>query len=207
MRKLNIDNPFFAFMGRVGDIMEINILFILCSLPLVTIGASLSAMYGSFFRLADGEGGAVWRIFLGELKKHWKEATAGWLLMFPAGGILAFDIYYTGQVDLGPLWHVVQALTGGMFFLWAMLQCSLYAVASWGDGGLRSLVKRAFLLSVRYFHYTFFIILVKSIPWVCFLLDVNLAAAILPVYLLAGFGGSAYIHTLLLKNVLPVFYG
>lgn len=44
MKKLNIDNPFFEAMGRFGDVIIVNLLFLLCSLPVVTLGASSSAM-------------------------------------------------------------------------------------------------------------------------------------------------------------------
>ena len=45
MKKLSIDHPFFEFMGGLGDWMILNVLFVVTSLPVVTIGASLTAMY------------------------------------------------------------------------------------------------------------------------------------------------------------------
>ena len=45
MKKLSIDNPFFGFMDRLGDIVILNILFLICSVPIITMGASVSAMY------------------------------------------------------------------------------------------------------------------------------------------------------------------
>ena len=55
MKKFGIDNPFFAFMGRVGDILILNILFVITSIPIVTIGMSLSAMYRVTLRMARKE--------------------------------------------------------------------------------------------------------------------------------------------------------
>lgn len=48
MKKLSIDNPFFEFMGKVGDVMIVNILFLICSVPIITMGASVFAMYETF---------------------------------------------------------------------------------------------------------------------------------------------------------------
>ncbi len=53
MKKLSIDNPFFGFMDRLGDIVILNILFLICSVPIITMGASVSAMYQA---LRDGRG-------------------------------------------------------------------------------------------------------------------------------------------------------
>ncbi len=39
MQKLNIDNLFFEMMGRLGDVIIVNVLFIICSLLIVTMGA------------------------------------------------------------------------------------------------------------------------------------------------------------------------
>ena len=55
MKKFGIDNPFFTFMSRVGDILILNILFVATSIPLVTIGMSLSAMYRVKLRMTRKE--------------------------------------------------------------------------------------------------------------------------------------------------------
>lgn len=45
MRKFfELDNPVSQFLGRMGDLIVLNVLFLVCSVPLVTIGASLTAM-------------------------------------------------------------------------------------------------------------------------------------------------------------------
>ena len=38
-RIFNLDNPVMRFLGRAFDMMMLNILFIVCSLPIFTIGA------------------------------------------------------------------------------------------------------------------------------------------------------------------------
>lgn len=45
MNIFNSDGWFSRFFGTLGDIIIVNILFILCSIPIVTMGASMSAMY------------------------------------------------------------------------------------------------------------------------------------------------------------------
>ena len=53
MKKLSIDNPFFEFMGKVGDVMIVNILFLICSVPIITMGASVFAMYETFRQMGE----------------------------------------------------------------------------------------------------------------------------------------------------------
>ena len=40
MKKTNIDSPFYRTMGRIGDLMFANVLWLVCCLPIVTAGAS-----------------------------------------------------------------------------------------------------------------------------------------------------------------------
>ena len=44
-RIFNMDNKFFTFMGKAADLILLNIIFLICCLPVVTIGASVTAMY------------------------------------------------------------------------------------------------------------------------------------------------------------------
>ena len=39
------ENPFIQFLVRVGDLMILNLLFLVCALPVVTLGASLTALH------------------------------------------------------------------------------------------------------------------------------------------------------------------
>lgn len=63
MKKLSIDNPFFEFMGKVGDVMIVNILFLICCAPIVTIGASISAMYETFRQMGEDTYISAFRTF------------------------------------------------------------------------------------------------------------------------------------------------
>jgi len=44
-RLFNMDNKFFTVMGRVADLIMLNVVFLICCLPIVTIGASLTALH------------------------------------------------------------------------------------------------------------------------------------------------------------------
>lgn len=51
-RIFNMDNKFFTFMGRVADLILLNIIFLLSCIPIVTIGASITAMYYVTLKMA-----------------------------------------------------------------------------------------------------------------------------------------------------------
>ena len=51
-RLFNMDNKFFTVMGRVADLIMLNVVFLICCLPIVTIGASLTALHYVTLKMA-----------------------------------------------------------------------------------------------------------------------------------------------------------
>ena len=51
----NRDNKFFSFMGRVADLMILNLLCIVCCIPVVTAGPAIAAMYYITLKMARNE--------------------------------------------------------------------------------------------------------------------------------------------------------
>ena len=75
----NMDNGLFRALGKLADLMLLNILFLVCSLPIFTIGASFTAMYYVTLKLAENEEGYIARGFLKSFKQNFKQATIIWL--------------------------------------------------------------------------------------------------------------------------------
>ena len=50
-RFFNMDNKFFVFMGKIADLCMLNLLCIICCIPIVTAGASLTALYLSLIHI------------------------------------------------------------------------------------------------------------------------------------------------------------
>ena len=64
MNIFSSDGWFTRVFGTIGDIIVVNILFIICSIPIFTIGASMSAMYYTLLKKQrTGEGGGIVKTF------------------------------------------------------------------------------------------------------------------------------------------------
>ena len=65
----NYDNPIWRFVGRIWDLFILNLLWVLCSLPIVTFGASTTAMYYCTMKIArDRDSGGVLSMFFHSFK-------------------------------------------------------------------------------------------------------------------------------------------
>ena len=67
-RFFNMDNKFFVFMGRVADLLLLNFLCILCCIPVVTAGASITALYYVTLKMARDEESYIARSFFRSFK-------------------------------------------------------------------------------------------------------------------------------------------
>ena len=87
----NMDNGLFRALGKLADLMLLNILFLVCSLPIFTIGASFTAMYYVTLKLAENEEGYIARGFLKSFKQNFKQATIIWLILLFFGIVLVLN--------------------------------------------------------------------------------------------------------------------
>lgn len=75
---LGIDGPVYHFLSRVVELILLNIVFILFSLPIVTIGASVTAMFSITLKMVRGEEGGLINGFWQAFKNNFKQSTLIW---------------------------------------------------------------------------------------------------------------------------------
>ncbi len=200
MKKMSIDNPFFQVMGRLGDIMIVNALFILCSLPILTIGAGLSALYKTCFQLMDETQQGLFKTFFTNFKSCLKRSTIAWLPMLFVGLLLFFDMIFLGTTKMIGVWKLVGIVVGCLLFLWEFLSAWLYAVLAMEDLGMKAGISKAMELSIRYLPATILMVLLNNILLFCALFGMYYVSLAIPIYLFAGFGLIGYINSYFLKN-------
>ena len=71
----NYDNPVWRFIGKLGDLILLNILWIVCSIPVFTIGASTTAVYYVTLKLARDEGDSTIRSFFHSSSQFLRKAS------------------------------------------------------------------------------------------------------------------------------------
>ena len=196
MKKFGIDNPFFAFMGRVGDILILNILFVITSIPIVTTGMSLSAMYRVTLRMARKESNYVAKEYFRACREEWKKSTVIWLIMLVSGGVLVFDV--TVGKDM---WNALNAAVGALIFIWGMLFTYVFAVQARFENTVKNIFKNALYMAVRHFPFTVIMMVLNAIPALCILFGSMTMALATPIYVAAGFAVTARINSIFLSRI------
>ena len=83
-RFFDLDNVVWRTIDKIGKIFLLNLLWLICSLPVFTIGASTTALIYTSMKLSDNEG--YWhQNFFSSFKENFKQATALFFIYLAAG--------------------------------------------------------------------------------------------------------------------------
>ena len=117
-----IDSPVMRVLGRLGDIIILNMIFVVGCIPVITIGTSLSALYAVAMKMARGEDPSVWKEFWKAYKRNFRPATICWLVMAVIAILLFVDFRIIGVLKRGSesmygIMRIVLAVILGMWML------------------------------------------------------------------------------------------
>ncbi|MGN0464984.1 MAG: YesL family protein [Lachnospiraceae bacterium] len=205
MKKLNIENPFFEFMGRVGDMILLNIVFLICCIPLLTIGASYTAMYAVLLEWKEKKDIFIIREFFYYFKLNLRQKIKVGALFLITESILVFDILFLGKIGGNGFWSVIGVLIGSFTLLWLMITSYIFILMAIENLSIKNLVKKSFYEAIRNLPKTVCVIILNCIPIVCIILGTYFVGVVTPIYLVVGFSLTAYI-VLLFLNPTGVFF-
>ena len=72
MNLFNMDNAFYRAVGKMVDLIWLNLLTVLCCIPVVTAGASLTAMYYVSLRMVKNEESSITKNFFKSFKENFQ---------------------------------------------------------------------------------------------------------------------------------------
>lgn len=196
----NMDNSFFRALGRLADLMILNITFIICCIPVFTIGASLTGLYYMALKMAENEESYIIRGFLKSFKQNFKQATLIWLMVLGVGIVLVMDfqILRASEGSLAKFLHI--AIIAISFF-YLMIVTYIFPVLSRFFNTIRGTLKNSLLMSIAHLPYTVLMIVITIAPVaLTFFNGYTLWYGIL-VWFMAGFAAIAYANSFFLKKI------
>lgn len=195
-----IDSPVMRFLGRIGDIIILNLIFVVTALPVVTVGMALSALYTVAMKLARGEDPSVLREYIRAFWRNRKPATICWLIMAAAGALIFLDFRLAGAFG-GTLYTVVRLLLAMIFGVWMLTFLYLFPYIARFENTVFHSVKNALFLSVAHLPSTV-MMLVISIGLAVITLFTSRTFVIGTIWwFFAGFAAAAYTQSFLLSRI------
>lgn len=196
----NLDNGIMRFFSRIFDIVVLNFIFIICCIPIFTIGPSLTAMYSITLKMIKNEESHIIRSFFKAFKQNFKQGTVI--------GLIAIIITFFITVDL----RIIGIIGEDRF---KVLQVLCYVLAIWAyiifiyafpllakfKNTTKEVFKNSFILSVINFKWTILLILL-NIPFVLMLFYSGLSMFLLfTILIICGFSGLSLIQSFIFGKV------
>lgn len=171
---LSPNGTLYHICGKVTQMIALNFWVLLCSIPIVTMGASLTAMYAVLLKIIREDHISVGSCFWKALKESFGIATVLWLVFLAFLGALAGLYFLAGQTYM-IFTLLLAACLGVIFFTWSLILQSRYVYS------ISQTLRNALLIWLQYPGSTFVI----PIGWfVAAFLALYLPT--LPLFLLLG---------------------
>lgn len=143
----DIENPVMQYIIKIFDCMCLSVLWLLFSLPVITAGASTTALYATVFHYIRQDEGTLWRTFWGAFRENLKRSTVVWLAVLAVGALLMLDalVFRTMALNgefLGKLYWLVLVLCCAAL-TWAVY---VFAYAARFRGTARDVMRTALML-------------------------------------------------------------
>ena len=196
----NLDNPVWNFMSKVADLIILNILAIVCSVPIVTIGTSWTAMYFVTIRMVRKEESYIVKDFFRSFKENFKQSTIIWLIALAAIAIFAGDVMIYRMIPE----QIPQVLMIAVLILaYLVLGTIIYVfpLLSRFHNTTKGTIKNAFLVSIVNVPYTLVFVVLLVIPIIIAFFVIEAA----PFILLFGFSLPAYIASIFWVRIFKKF--
>lgn len=202
MKLLDPDSPIMSFLARVADLVILNVLWLLCCLPVVTAGASTTAMYHVVRHLQEESISSVTRDFFRSFKSDFRQATPVYLLLLipTAAVVMNAWILSAQSSDVVPVY--VRAIWMVSALMLTFVVSFVYPVMAYFDDTVWKTLRTAAVLAVAKLPRTVLISAINLLPIIMPFVSLPFFLRVSIFWLLIGGSLTAYLNMLILR---PVF--
>lgn len=200
MQIFNLNSPLMQKLSLLFDLMVLNVLTILCSLPVITAGAAIAALYDAIWRLRRSEGkllGNYFRAFF----SNFGQATKMYLPLLATGLIFGYNGLLVAMNAQSFQGYMLVPL-GICFAIWAMVAAWAFPLQTRFENTVIRIYVNAFLCGLRYLPRTVAMILLNLFPWVLLVAATTQFLKFSMLWVLVWFGLAAYLNMVMLDKPL-----
>ena len=191
---LQKDGKFVKVLNRIADLVGLNLLAIHFCIPIITIGASITAVYGCIFRIQEKREGYLTKDFWKLFKECFRSSTIIYLVGVAVVAMLYLDyqIFATdSRLDILQVLVVAGGILVAEIFTYA------FPMESYFENSLKATVKNALLLGISNIPYTLLMLGINVFP---FFLVARIPVTF-GIWFLIGISGVAWINSFFLKKI------
>ncbi len=195
-----IDNPIMRGMGRLADFIILNLLWVVCSIPIITIGASTTALYTVMLKLVKNEEGYIAKGFLKAFKENFKQSTIMWIIFLLISIVFVVDFVSIKLMsdEIGGILQILFLFMGALLAAWMVYAFALQARFV---NTVKNTLKNAMILVFAKLPFTVLIVLLTVGPVMVTFMTVRTLVIGVMVWFFAGVSLVAWLNSYLLRFV------
>lgn len=166
MKFFSVESSFYRFLMKFLDVLKLNFMWILFSLPVVTVGASTVAAMSVALKMVDDEEGYIGRSFLKAFKENWKQGTILWVITVIACYAVYLDFQLFEAVPENPVLFLVIGMVSAFVIILALLYS--YPLLARYENTLFKTIQNSLDISRKYFGRTLLLIVVVGVEFLVF---------------------------------------
>lgn len=194
------DNPVMEFIAKIFDLVVLNLIFIFSCVPIITIGASTSALSYVTLKMVRGEDPYIWRNFWKSFRQNFKQGTLVWILSILIFIFLGMDFYIINSQNTS-LFAVVRIL------LWIVCAVALsvflyvFPVISHFVCTTKQALKNALLMTFGHLPYTLVMLAITGL--ILFLCSSSTRTFAMVVVLsgICGFSVISFVYSIMFDRI------
>lgn len=151
------DSGIMTFLGKVTDIVILNLLTLICCIPIITIGASITAAHYTALKMHRDTDNYVVRNFFRSFKNNLLQSTIIWIIWIAAELLSVFAFMYYPDGGIGTFFKIV---IGSVMIFIALTTMWLFPMQSRFANPIFGTIRNAFFFACRYLLRTLGMVLI-----------------------------------------------
>lgn len=185
-RLFNLDNPFMQFLFRVSDLIILNLIFILSCIPIITIGASISALHAVCLKIVRGYEPYIWKSFWKAFRQNFKQSTILWVISVAIMILLSMDYNILNSSDIAIFTYAKIALGSVTAVLFSMF-IYVFPIIAHFKCTIRQAIKNALFMTIGHLPFTILLVAMYSLIFFLCTISVKTLALVIAVATICGF--------------------
>lgn len=191
--------------SKMADLAMLSILWTICSIPIITMGAASAALMRCALNMETGLGNWRSRHFFGYFRSNFRNATLMWLILLLAAAVFIVDlVILSGPASSMARIQRIIAVIG--LIIWMITAVWAFALTSQFENSVFGTIKNAFYIGISKLPRTLIMCVLWLVPVALLVFNPYVLSRIIVLWPVLFTGGTAYFCTkLMLKPLAPFF--
>lgn len=197
---MNEDFKIMNLFSRISDFLLLNFLFIITSLPIITIGASVTALYSVNLKMVKSEESYITREYFKAFRRNFKIATPAFLFFLATGALMSANIFISFRAE-GSFYLILRVLAGLLLLYLFICAKYYFPILARFDFTSRQIWMHIPHMIVTHAGSFLFIVLLNVPVVILMMYSIYTALFVLIIGCICGFAMFTYVEAFLFRKI------